>query len=150
MQFITVALSLFAAFAAAQNSTSTSLPNLVSELPQCALGCLNDSANSAGCAVTDFTCLCGTGKSKFINAIGTCVTLSAKCSSEDIKNATQLAPEICSAATTDPDPTAVASASNIVASAVASETASSAPGVPVRSEVGLGLLSAVAFAAFAL
>ncbi|KAI0851726.1 hypothetical protein F5Y00DRAFT_229133 [Daldinia vernicosa] len=145
MQFSTISLSLFVAFAAAQNST---LPDLVSQLPACASSCLNSSSESAGCAATDFTCLCSEDKRQsFISSISGCIGLSAKCSQDDISKLTTLAPEICDAATSNPDPSAVASASNIITSAIGP---TSTPDAGVRPEVGMGLVGVAAFAALAL
>ncbi|KAI1413393.1 hypothetical protein F5Y13DRAFT_161206 [Hypoxylon sp. FL1857] len=148
MQFAAVSLSLFAAFAAAQNSTS--LPDLVSQLPQCASSCLASSAQTAGCSAEDFTCLCGDNRESFISSITGCIGLSGKCSSDDIGKLTTLAPEICTAATNNPDPSAVASASNIVSSAIGAATPTSSPGAASRSEIGMGLVGAAALAALAL
>ncbi|KAI1493826.1 hypothetical protein F5X96DRAFT_119786 [Biscogniauxia mediterranea] len=173
MQFTTVLLPLFAALAAAQNSTSTSpvaavsgsvtvsasasatatdasLPDLVSQLPQCAVSCLSTAANAAGCAATDFTCLCGSGKDKFTSSMIGCIGFGSGCSSDDINKASDLAPQICEEATSDPDPTEVASASNIVASAVSTASASSTADAAVRPEMGMGLLGAGLLAALAL
>ncbi|KAI1139174.1 hypothetical protein F5Y05DRAFT_340274 [Hypoxylon sp. FL0543] len=148
MQFAAVSLSLFVAFAAAQNSTS--LPDLVSQLPQCASSCLSSAAQTAGCSAEDFTCLCGDKKESFISSITGCIGLSGKCSSDDINKLTTLAPEICTAATNNPDPSAVASASNIVSSAIGTATPTSSPGAAARSEIGMGLVGAAALAALAL
>ncbi|KAI1452173.1 hypothetical protein F4805DRAFT_45701 [Annulohypoxylon moriforme] len=152
MQFATISLSLFAAFVAAQNSTSTSLPDLVSQLPSCAAGCLSSAAKSAGCSAEDFTCLCGDKKDSFISNITGCIALSSGCSSDDIGKLSTLAPEICTAVAANPDASAVASASNIVSSAIgtASASATSTPGAAARPEVGMGLFGAAALAAFAL
>ena len=88
MQFTTIALSLFAAVAAAQsnsgNSTDDSLSGLVSQLPTCAIGCLESSAEGAGCGATDFSCLCN--QKEFITNIGACVLLGNSCSDDDIKS----------------------------------------------------------------
>ncbi|KAI1504076.1 hypothetical protein F5X99DRAFT_373383 [Biscogniauxia marginata] len=163
MQFPTVALSLFAAVAVAQNATSsspvssasasptaTSLPDLISQLPQCAVSCLGTAADAAGCAATDFTCLCGTGREKFTSSIAGCIAFGSGCSSQDISNASALAPQICEEATSDPDPSEVASASNIVASAVSTASASSTPDAAARPEFGMGMVGAGLLAALAL
>jgi hypothetical protein len=151
MQFSIVALSLFAAAATAQNST-TSLPDLVSQLPPCALPCFSTAAESASCEPTDFECLCGTQRTEFINDIGPCVVISNVCSSQEIDRAVVLAGQICTNIASDPDPTAVASASNIITSALASETAAATatPGAAARPELGMGMLGVAAIAAIAL
>ncbi|KAI0886805.1 uncharacterized protein GGS22DRAFT_158729 [Annulohypoxylon maeteangense] len=148
MQFAALSLSLFAAFVAAQNSTS--LPDLVSQLPSCAAACLSSSAKSAGCSAEDFTCLCGNNKDKFISSITGCIALSSGCSQSDIGKLSTLAPEICTAVAANPDASAVASASKIVSSAIGTASATSTPGAAVRPEVGMGLFGAAALAAFAL
>lgn len=89
MQFSKIALSFFAAVAAAQSNNDTSsddsLSNLVSQLPTCALGCLSSSAEGAGCGATDFSCLCS--KQEFISNIGACVLLGGSdCTDDDIKS----------------------------------------------------------------
>lgn len=85
MQFITVALSLFVAVAAAQtNSTSDSLPDLIAQLPTCALDCFDLAATSADCTTTDFDCICS--KKEFVTSIGACVLLGNSCSQEDISS----------------------------------------------------------------
>ncbi|OTA55056.1 hypothetical protein K449DRAFT_400242 [Hypoxylon sp. EC38] len=148
MQFAAVSLSLFVAFAAAQNSTS--LPDLVSQLPQCASSCLASSAQTAGCSAEDFACLCGDNRESFISSITGCIGLSGKCSSDDISTLSTLAPEICTAATNNPDPSAVASASNIISSAIGTATPTASPDAAARPEIGMGLIGAAALAALAL
>ncbi|KAI0023397.1 hypothetical protein F4780DRAFT_729593 [Xylariomycetidae sp. FL0641] len=154
MQFAAVSLSFFAALAAAQNSTSSasgssSLPDLVSQLPQCATGCLSGAAEAAGCGTEDFKCICGSGKQKFISNIGSCAVL--QCSSDDIQKASKLAPQICTAVNNNANDAAIASASSIVASAVSTSTPpSDTPGAAMRPEYGMGLLGAGVLAAIAL
>ncbi|KAJ3559414.1 hypothetical protein NPX13_g9535 [Xylaria arbuscula] len=144
MQFKVAALSVFAAAAAAQNSTS--LPDLVSQLPTCAIPCFESGAEAAGCSTTDFDCLCGDGKDTFISSAGTCVL--SKCDSEDFSTAVKVAPEICTEVTTgDPDPSEVASASAIVTSALSAADATStadADSAAYRPEIGLTFMGAMA------
>ncbi|KAI2602606.1 hypothetical protein GGR54DRAFT_493077 [Hypoxylon sp. NC1633] len=146
MQFTIISLSLFAALAVAQNST---LPELVSQLPPCAAGCLSSSAKDAGCSATDFSCLCGTGRDKFIPSITGCI-LTAGCSAQQLSNLTTLATDICTEVASNPDPSAVASASNIVASAISTTSPSATPDAGVRPQVAMGLVGAAALAALAL
>ncbi|RYP74947.1 hypothetical protein DL771_002731 [Monosporascus sp. 5C6A] len=153
MQFRTVALSLFAAAAAtAQNTTSDSLPDLIAQLPTCAISCLDSAADSANCEPTDFACICGANRQSFIASIGTCVLLTGQCPQDEITRATNLAPRICSSATSNPEPSAVASASALVSSALASETATATdqPDAAVRPDVGLGMIGIGMLAALAL
>ncbi|KAI2635660.1 hypothetical protein GGS26DRAFT_508418 [Hypomontagnella submonticulosa] len=149
MQFTTAALSLFVAFAAAQNSTS--LPDLVAQLPPCAANCLSSSSQTAGCAATDFTCLCSEEKRQtFTTNIVACIGLNSKCSSDDISKLSTLAPEICTAVSSNPDPSAVASASGLVSSVIATATPTSTPNAAARPEFGMGLIGAAALAALGL
>ncbi|KAI1419221.1 hypothetical protein F5Y12DRAFT_284768 [Xylaria sp. FL1777] len=99
MQFKAATLSLFAAAVAAQNST-TSLPSLVSQLPTCAIPCFETGAQAANCSTTDFTCLCGDGKTAFITSAGTCVV--SKCSGDELTNAISLANQICTDVSQNP------------------------------------------------
>ncbi|TGJ78216.1 hypothetical protein E0Z10_g10543 [Xylaria hypoxylon] len=141
MQFKIAALSLFAAVVAAQNSTS--LPELVSELPTCAIPCFESGAKAAGCSTTDFACLCGSGKSSFISNAAICV--STKCQGDDFSNTISLAGQICDAVSQNPDTSAVASASAIVTSALGVASATSTPdSAAFRPEIGLGFMGAVA------
>ncbi|RYP81158.1 hypothetical protein DL769_002106 [Monosporascus sp. CRB-8-3] len=153
MQFRTVALSLFAAAAAtAQNTTSESLPDLIAQLPTCAIGCLDSAADSAECAPTDFECICGANRQSFIASIGTCVLLTGQCSEDEISRAGNIAPKICNNVSNNPEPSAVASASALVSSALASETASPSdePDAAVRPGVGLGMIGVGMLAALVL
>ncbi|RYP01736.1 hypothetical protein DL764_006098 [Monosporascus ibericus] len=156
MQFRSVALSLFAAATAvAQNTTSDSLPELVAQLPTCAIDCLGSAADSAGCEPTDFECICGPNRQSFITSIGACVLLSGQCSEDQISSATALAPQICSNVENNPEPSAVASASDLVSDAIASETASASdeqdePDAAVRPGVGLGMIGIGMLAALVL
>ncbi|KAI1339767.1 hypothetical protein F5Y15DRAFT_68776 [Xylariaceae sp. FL0016] len=152
MHFTAVSLAFFAALGAAQNSTS--LTGLVSQLPDCAAGCLPDAAEAAGCGETDLTCICGTGKSKFISSISGCALTA--CDSDDLSSASTLATSICNAASTA-NTSELASASAVITSAVGTATATasatSTPGaaVPVRPEHGIGLAGvAAALAALAI
>jgi hypothetical protein len=81
MQFRTIAVSLFAALAAAADNST--LTDLVSQLPSCALGCFEKGAADANCTVTDFACLCGTGADSFKTSAAICIATSSGCSSDD-------------------------------------------------------------------
>ncbi|RYP51047.1 hypothetical protein DL768_003547 [Monosporascus sp. mg162] len=153
MQFRTVALSFFAAATAtAQNTTSDSLPDLIAQLPTCAIGCLDSAADSAECEPTNFQCICGANRQSFITSIGTCVLLTGQCSQDEISRASNLAPQICNNVANSPEPSAVASASDLVSDALASETAtpSDEPDAAVRPGVGLGMIGIGMLAAFVL
>ncbi|KAI0450980.1 hypothetical protein F5B21DRAFT_507632 [Xylaria acuta] len=145
------ALSLLAAGAAivaAQNSTS--LPDLVSKLPTCAIPCYEDGAAAAGCSTTDFQCLCGTGKDKFLSGASACVI--SDCHGDDFSDTLSLAGQICNVVTTEnPDPSAVASASAMVTSALGAASATTSPdSAAFRPELGFGILGAAAAAALVL
>lgn len=91
--FLTTA-AIFIAPAVAQSATtggavptSTSsaggdLDSVVSQLPQCAITCLDSTASSIGCSASDLTCLCS-NSDKLISSIGPCILLSSGCSSEE-------------------------------------------------------------------
>lgn len=91
--FLTTAAVLIAS-AAAQSATtggatptSTSsaggnLNSVVSQLPQCALTCLDSTASTIGCSASDLTCLCSNSQ-KLISSISPCILLSSGCSSEE-------------------------------------------------------------------
>ncbi|KAI0391234.1 hypothetical protein F5Y17DRAFT_20863 [Xylariaceae sp. FL0594] len=147
MQFATLALSFLAAMAAAQdaNNNSTSLPDLVAQLPTCAIPCFNTGAESAGCATTDFDCLCTRGKDQIIASAGPCVFKD--CESDDFGKLSTLLTQICTEVSENPSPSEVASASNIVTSALAAAT----PSDPAsRPELGYGLMGVAAAAALLL
>ncbi|KAI1437456.1 hypothetical protein GGR50DRAFT_692239 [Xylaria sp. CBS 124048] len=149
MQFITIAVSLFAAVATAQTTNSTSLPDLISQLPTCAVPCFQDAANSANCSITDFQCLCVTGKTEFISAAGACVL--TKCSGDDLSSAVSTANNICATVENNPSPAEVASASAVVTSVVGASSASATPdSAAVRPELSFGMIGAAAAAMLAL
>ncbi|KAH6653242.1 hypothetical protein BKA67DRAFT_659875 [Truncatella angustata] len=150
MQFTYLAVPLFAALAAAQSSNSTSLPDLVAQLPTCALDCLESGAKSANCTVTDFTCLCGTGKQQFIQGAGVCV-LTSSCTSEEKNNVSNLATEICNDVSDGASSSEIASASAVATSILASATSTTGSNAAAATAVGYGLMGgAAALAAFAL
>lgn len=97
MHFKTVfaTAGLFVASVTAQQSASptatttpsstgntTDLLTMVSELPTCALGCLEDAATDINCTAPDLKCLCSKS-SELVAAIGPCLLLSSDCSSND-------------------------------------------------------------------
>lgn len=97
MQFGTFSLSLaFLGLAAAQTATpsatasapattGTSVTDLVSQLPECALNCFSQAASDIGCAPTDFKCLCAS-TSELVAKVGPCVLLGGSCSSDEISS----------------------------------------------------------------
>ncbi|GAP90746.1 putative CFEM domain-containing protein [Rosellinia necatrix] len=141
MQFKVVALSFFAAVATAQTN-STSLPDLVSQLPTCAIPCYTKGAAAANCSTTDFQCLCGDGKSAFLSSAATCIFTS--CSGDDTSNIVNLATEICTDVSQNPDPTEVASASAIITSALGAASATNSPdSAASRPEFVSGVVSGI-------
>ncbi|RYC62262.1 hypothetical protein CHU98_g3946 [Xylaria longipes] len=103
-------------------------------------------ADAAGCATTDFNCLCNEGKGKFLSSATTCVV--SDCHDDDFSDTVSLAGQICNVVTNDnPDPSAVASASAIVTSALGAASATTSPDAAARPELGFGILGAVAAAA---
>ncbi|ROW01318.1 hypothetical protein VMCG_05901 [Cytospora schulzeri] len=166
---ITTALTAVAfliASTAAQSPTTTGtaaaastsdLPSMVSQLPKCALGCLDSAAKSIDCNAADLTCLCS-NSSDFIEAIGPCIVLSSGCTSDEQDQITSLAGSICKDVVANPNSPELTSASNYLTSAMATGTgasASSATGnAAVRTDLpvaGMGVMgAAAALAAFAL
>lgn len=63
-------------------SNTTDLLTMVSELPTCALSCLEDAATDINCTAPDLKCLCSKS-SELVAAIGPCLLLSSDCSSND-------------------------------------------------------------------
>lgn len=85
--------AMFVAPALGQNATasnSTDLASLVDQLPQCALGCLQQSAASINCTSSDLPCLCDKSD-QLIAAIGPCVFTSS-CNSTEQSGKSQLSP----------------------------------------------------------
>ncbi|KAF3761820.1 hypothetical protein M406DRAFT_333869 [Cryphonectria parasitica EP155] len=133
-------------------TTTTDLTTVVSELPSCAIGCLEESAKIVNCSAADLTCLCGKSV-QFAAAIGPCVLTSA-CSSSDQNKLISIAEGICNDVSSS-SPSQIAAASSYVAGVAASETATTssdnlaAPTTPPVA--GLGLMgAAVALAAMVL
>ncbi|KAK1995142.1 hypothetical protein LX36DRAFT_174528 [Colletotrichum falcatum] len=167
MQFF-FALGLLSGLAAAQSSTtaasssgSTGVAGLISQLPACAVSCIDKAATSIGCASTDIACLCKS-QEKLVSTLTPCV-LTAGCSSDEIAQAAKLAPQICAQAGTNPAASDLAAASSLVAGATAAtatatgtaatSSASPAAAPAVRQTTGyLGIIGAgvAALAAAAL
>lgn len=143
MQFKAIAFSFFAAAAVTAQSNDTSLPDLVSQLPTCAIPCFEKGAAAANCDTTDFACLCGTGKDQFISTASTCVI--GDCSGENLSDIISLATQICTSVSENPDPSEVASASNIVTSALGVASATTSPDAAFvhRPDLGVGILGAI-------
>ncbi|KAH7028997.1 uncharacterized protein B0I36DRAFT_431906 [Microdochium trichocladiopsis] len=158
MQFKLAALPLLAALAAAQttadNNTSTSnesLAELISQLPQCARGCFTSAAERAGCATTDFECICIDNRPAFIAAIAPCVFLST-CQPSETSAATNVATDFCHKIYASPNDTELAAASSAVTAVLGTPapTQSSDPNsAAARPVIGLGLLGAAVMAAVA-
>ncbi|KAJ4423162.1 hypothetical protein N0V82_002156 [Gnomoniopsis sp. IMI 355080] len=124
--------------ATAPSSTKTDIVNLVDQLPTCALPCLDSAATAINCNASDLPCLCSK-KDQLATNIGPCVLFSS-CSSDD---QTKICQNIGSA-----QPAQVAAASSYIASAMASESASTASGnTAVRTDApvaGVGVMGAAA------
>ncbi|KAL1864762.1 hypothetical protein VTK73DRAFT_5677 [Phialemonium thermophilum] len=135
------------------SATSTaSLSGLVAQLPHCALSCFSQAATDIGCQASDFNCLCSNAQG-LISKIGPCLVLGGPCGASDLNKVKSLAPEICQAVNSNPNSADVASASNLVTSAIGSGSATSTTsGNPAaRTDVSLGALGvAAAFAVYAL
>ncbi|KXJ90114.1 hypothetical protein Micbo1qcDRAFT_164605 [Microdochium bolleyi] len=163
MRFNAVALSLFAALAAAQTSnndnTSTSnasLAQLISQLPACAKNCFTSASKSAGCGVSDFQCICIDKRSDFIASIGPCIFLSSGCSSDDRSSATNVATDFCHKMYASPNNTELAAATSAIQSVLGTAAAATASqsakptNAAARPAAGFGLLGAAIMAAVAV
>ncbi|KUI55666.1 GPI-anchored protein 10 [Cytospora mali] len=169
MHFITTLTSaaVLIATTAAQSTTTTGsaaptttgdLGSLVSQLPECALGCLNTAATDIGCKASDLTCLCSKS-SQLVSSIGPCILFSSGCSSDQRDQISSLANDLCSDVNAS-NSTELASASNYINSALATATSvstssSSATGnAAARTDypiAGMGVMgAAAALAALAL
>ncbi|KDN60034.1 putative CFEM domain-containing protein [Colletotrichum sublineola] len=130
MQII-LTLGLLSGLAAAQSATSTApssgssdVAGLVSQLPTCAVSCIEKAASSIGCAATDFACLCKS-QDKLISTLTPCV-LTAGCSSDQIGEAAKIAPQICALVSNNPAASDIAAASSLVTGALGTASASGA------------------------
>ena len=158
------------------NPTATALPDLVRELPTCAIPCFESAARAINCAVTDFSCLCRAGNAASLSVnVGTCIgggqllggsssndndnDNNDGCELEDLGELATLAGQICSAIANNPNQSQLAAATTIVSEALAraSATAAATTGAgrqnaAVRAErAGTGMLAVVAaYAVFVL
>ncbi|KAK1574179.1 uncharacterized protein LY79DRAFT_524421 [Colletotrichum navitas] len=125
MQFI-ITLGVLSGLAAAQSapSGSTGLAGLVSQLPTCAVSCIERAASSIGCGATDFACLCKS-QEKLISTLTPCV-LTAGCSGDEIGEAAKIAPQICLQVSNSPAASDIAAASSLVTGAIGTASASGA------------------------
>ncbi|KAK2007727.1 hypothetical protein LZ32DRAFT_43972 [Colletotrichum eremochloae] len=130
MQII-LTLGLLSGLAAAQSGTPTTpssgssdIAGLVSQLPTCAVSCIEKAASSIGCAATDFACLCKS-QDKLISTLTPCV-LTAGCSSDQIGEAAKIAPQICALVSNNPVASDIAAASSLVTGALGTASASGA------------------------
>lgn len=62
-------------------TTTGDVAGLVSQLPECALGCLSSAATDIGCNAADLTCLCSKS-SDLISSIAPCILISSGCSGD--------------------------------------------------------------------
>ncbi|GAB1523292.1 hypothetical protein RhiTH_006423 [Rhizoctonia solani] len=95
MKSVFALAALFAAYAAAQTTTSSAVPPVsTGNIPPCVLRCSTQAATSAGCAgITDIECLCGS--TDFQQAALQC--LQSTCPDE-VDSATALQSQLCGAA----------------------------------------------------
>lgn len=145
MQISYLAIPLFAAVAAAQNSTS--LPDLVAQLPTCASSCLNDGASNANCTVTDFSCICD-NKDSFLSGASICI-LQSTCTASEKSNLSSLATSICEDVNDGASSADLASASAVATSILATATSEGLAATATQM-AGMGVMGVAAFAAFAL
>ncbi|KAM5352640.1 hypothetical protein ACJ41O_005362 [Fusarium nematophilum] len=132
----------------ASSASSTNLPNLVSKVPECILGCLPKVGEEIGCKSTDLECLCS-DIGALVAHVATCIPRH-ECDLDDASAGADLLRPVCDAVGSSPDAAAVSSASSIITAAIADaeETATSNPAAPVAipSEGALAALLAVLLA----
>ncbi|KAK7747455.1 hypothetical protein SLS53_001710 [Cytospora paraplurivora] len=139
-------------------TTTSDVAGLVSQLPECALGCLSSAATDIGCNAADLTCLCSKS-SDLISSIAPCILISSGCSDDQQSQISSLATSICNNVNNS-NSSDIASASNYITSALATMTSGSASttsasgnaALPTGSPVaGMGFIgAAAALAALAL
>ncbi|KAH7353385.1 hypothetical protein B0T11DRAFT_300533 [Plectosphaerella cucumerina] len=131
------------------SAAATSLPDLVSQVPTCILGCLPKVGEEIGCSPTDFECICSDSGS-FVAHLARCmVSNSESCGSKDAEDGTTLFDPICNAVRASPAPAAVASASSIVSAAIAEASEAAASPTPTNAAMAMsishgGILGAIA------
>lgn len=111
--------------------TASGLPGLISQLPACALPCLQSAAGTVKCTLSDFACLCQSSNlNSFALNMGTCLTgglggeggpssTNADCS---VTNLASLATQICSRVNSAPSQEELSSASAVVSEKLAAAT----------------------------
>ncbi|KAJ4256073.1 hypothetical protein NW762_009148 [Fusarium torreyae] len=131
----------------------TTLPGLVSEVPACAMSCFDSVASSIDCKPTDLECLCSS-LGRFVAKMTPCIALG-DCDLDQTSNATDLIRPICDKMSNYPDSPEVASASSVLAEAVASGTETAAPSetsdnAAAHKTYGIGIVMAAVGAAVLL
>ncbi|KAI1327191.1 hypothetical protein F5Y16DRAFT_199619 [Xylariaceae sp. FL0255] len=116
MQIRTALTIVFATAATAQ-----SIPQLVSQIPSCAVSCIDNAATSAGCSTTDYSCQCNKIETITSNSLP-CVQKA--CSSADLTKTTQLTTQICLAVAQGAASSAYSSAYTSALSSALSATSS--------------------------
>ncbi|KAH8675064.1 hypothetical protein BGZ61DRAFT_591370 [Ilyonectria robusta] len=105
----------------ASSASSTDLPGLLSQVPNCILGCLPKVGEEIGCKSTDLECLCS-DIGALVAHMATCVPGSG-CGIKDVSDGTDLLLPVCDAMSSSPDSAAVESASSIITAAIGPATA---------------------------
>ncbi|KAF9877154.1 hypothetical protein CkaCkLH20_05420 [Colletotrichum karsti] len=148
-------VGLAIANAAAQTTTTSSLPTalpaLVSNIPSCALSCLDEIKVAIGCNVGDLKCLCETD-GELIAKMSIC-NLTSECSRDQIGQTNNVLDTMCKSVRGSADTAALASASNVMTGAVgkATATASAKPtATNAANPLGQGLEMALIAAAAAI
>ncbi|KAM0547215.1 hypothetical protein ACHAPJ_010476 [Fusarium lateritium] len=135
------------------HANPTTLPGLVSEIPACAMKCIDSVATSIKCKPTDLECLCSS-LGKFVAKMTPCIALG-DCDLDQTSNATDLIRPICDKMSDHPDSAEVASASSVLAEAVASGTETAGPSetsdnAAAHKTYGFGIAAAAVGAAILL
>ncbi|QRV84012.1 CFEM domain protein [Ceratobasidium sp. AG-Ba] len=112
--------AIFVGFAAAQSGTNSgALPIPTSNIPECILTCVSQSATSAGCSgLADTNCICTS--TDFLTAATTCITTNCP---DLATQAIQLQSQLCEAGSPSGSQSASATASASSTSRAASSTA---------------------------
>ncbi|KAK2599496.1 hypothetical protein N8I77_011247 [Diaporthe amygdali] len=116
---------------ASTSTSSSDVDSIVSQLPQCALTCLSETASDIGCSASDLTCLCSK-QSQLISSIGPCILLKSGCSSDEQNQISSIAGNLCTDVSSA-DSSELASASNYINSALATGVTATASGSSASS-----------------
>ncbi|KAH8888485.1 hypothetical protein GQ53DRAFT_826183 [Thozetella sp. PMI_491] len=138
-----VSLGLVAIQTAAAAATMATLPQLIQQLPACAVSCFEEAAISSGCkGAADFNCVCSPRKmTQLITQAGSCIGLGSNC---DLSKAALVASQICATIANNPSESDLASASAVASSALATATTTTKNAAPKPTAVAMAAMGVVA------